>query len=151
LALDSQAGGLTLGEFSSHLTSRQNECLLGRRRMRAAISDWEQFAYRYGESDAEEFSLSQLNPGDILRVVTEHTNYLFTVIDNHEARLQCSRSDRPSGSVRISGCGFGFSHAFKPGHLFCGGRMEFTFLLNEKLTRYRTTSIRAIVHHQQRL
>jgi hypothetical protein len=27
--------------------------------------------------------------------------------------------------------------------------MEFTFFLNEKLTRYRTTSIRAIVHHQQ--
>jgi hypothetical protein len=117
--------------------------------MRAAISDWEQFAYRYGESDPEEFSLSRLNPGDVLRVVTEHTNYLFTVIDNHEARLQCSRSDRPSGSVRISGCGFGFSHAFKPGHLFCGGRMEFTFLQNQKLTRYRTTSIRAIVHHQQ--
>jgi hypothetical protein len=119
--------------------------------MRAAISDWEQFAYCYGESDAEEFPLSQLHPGDLLRVVTEHTNYLFTVVDTHEARLQCSRSDRPSGSVRISGCGFGFSHAFKPGHLFCGGRMEFTFLQNEKLTRYRTTSIRAIVHHQQRL
>jgi hypothetical protein len=118
--------------------------------MRAAISDWEQFAYRYGESDAEEFSLSQLNPGDLLRVVTEHTNYLFTVISHREASLQCSRSDRPSGSVRISGCGFGFSHAFKPGHLFCGGRMEFTFFQNEKLTRYRTTSIRAIVHHQQR-
>jgi len=119
--------------------------------MRAAISDWEQFAYRYGESDAEEFSLSQLNPGDVLRVITEHTNYLFTVTDNHEARLQCSRSDRPSGSVRISGCGFGFSHAFKPGHLFCGGRMEFTFLRNEKRTRYRTTSIQAIVHHQQKV
>jgi hypothetical protein len=118
--------------------------------MRAAISDWEQFASRYGESDAEEFSLSELNPGDVLRVVTEHTNYLFTVLDDREARLQCSRSDRPSGSVRISGCGFGFSHAFKPGHLFCGGRMEFTFLQNEKLTRYRTTSIRAIVHHQQK-
>jgi hypothetical protein len=117
--------------------------------MRVAISDWEQFAYCYGELDAEEFPLSQLSPGDVLRVVTEHTNYLFTVLDDHEASLQCSRSDRPSGSVRISGCGFGFSHAFKPGHLFCGGRMEFTFLLDKKLTRYRTTSIRAIVHQQK--
>jgi hypothetical protein len=117
--------------------------------MRAAISDWEQFASRYGESDTEEFSLSRLNPGDVLRVVTEHTNYLFTVASNCEVRLQCSRADRPSGNVRISGCGFGFSHAFKPGHLFCGGRMEFTFLRNEKLTRYRTTSIQAIVHRQQ--
>jgi hypothetical protein len=114
--------------------------------MRAAISDWEEFASRYGEADAEEFSLNRLHPGDVLRVVTEHTNYLFTVVSNHEARLQCSRADRPSGSVRISGCGFGFSHAFKPGHLFCGGRMEFTFLRNEKLMRYRTTSIQAIVH-----
>jgi hypothetical protein len=104
--------------------------------MRAAISDWEQFASRYGESDTEEFSLSRLNPGDVLRVVTEHTNYLFTVASNCEVRLQCSRADRPSGNVRISGCGFGFSHAF-------------TFLRNEKLTRYRTTSIQAIVHRQQ--
>jgi hypothetical protein len=117
--------------------------------MRATISDWEKFASHYGELDAEEFSLSRLNPGDRLRVITEHTNYLFTVASDHEVRLQCSRADRPSGSVRISGCGFGFSHAFKPGHLFCGGRMEFTFLRNEKLTRFRTTSIRAIVHHQQ--
>ncbi len=96
------------------------------------------------------FPLASSVPEMFLRVVTEHTNYLFTVLDHHEARLQCSRSDRPSGSVRISGCGFGFSHAFKPGHLFCGGRMEFTFLLDKKLTRYRTTSIRAIVHQQQK-
>jgi len=101
--------------------------------MKAAISDWEQFASRYGESDTEEFSLSRLNPGDVLRVVTEHTNYLFTVASNREVRLQCSRADRPSGNVRISG----------------GGRMEFTFLRNQKLTRYRTTSIQAIVHRQQ--
>jgi hypothetical protein len=129
--------------------SFSQEAQIAPRTMRAAISDWEQFAYCYGESAAEEFSLSRLNPGDVLRVVTEHTNYLFTVINDHEARLKCSRSDRPSGSVRISGCGFGFSHAFKPGHLFCGGRMEFTFVENDKLTRYRTTSIRAIVHRQQ--
>jgi len=129
--------------FQLYLVTINSKC------MRAAISDWEQFASRYGELDAEEFSLSRLNPGDRLRVITEHTNYLFTVASDHEMRLQCSRADRPSGSVRISGCGFGFSHAFKPGHLFCGGRMEFTFFRNEKLTRYRTTSIRAIVHHQQ--
>jgi hypothetical protein len=117
--------------------------------MRAAISDWEEFAHRYGKSDAEEFSLNRLVPGDVLRVVTEHTNYLFTVIDDNEACLQCSRSDRPSGSVRIAGCGFGFSHAFKPRHLFCGGRMEFTFLRDDKRLRFRTTSIVAIVHEQR--
>jgi hypothetical protein len=117
--------------------------------MRAAISNWEEFADRYSESDAEEFSLNQLGPGDILRVVTEHTNYLFTVINDSEARLHCSRSDRPSGTVWIAGCGFGFSHAFKPKHLFCGGRMEFTFVRDEKRLRYRTTTILAIVHEQR--
>src|ERR1700738_4651189 len=119
--------------------------------MRAAISDWEQFASHYGESDAEEFSLNRLNPGDILRVVTEHTNYLFTVVDRHEARLQCSRSDRPSGNVRISGCGFGFSHAFKPGHLFCGGRRGVTFFCKEKQTRFSGTCDSADASVQLRL
>jgi hypothetical protein len=118
--------------------------------MRAAISNWEEFALRYSKSDAEEFSLNQLGPGDVLRVVTEHTNYLFTVINDGEARLHCSRSDRPSGRVWIAGCGFGFSHAFKPRHLFCGGRMEFTFFRDDKRLRYRTTSILAIVHEQRR-
>jgi hypothetical protein len=121
------SGGFVTLYFSSSLAAIIIQAVR-RARMKAAISDWEQFASRYGESDPEEFSLSRLNPGDVLRVVTEHTNYLFTVATNSELRLQCSRSDRPSGKVRISGCGFGFSHAFKPGHLFCGGRMEFTFL-----------------------
>jgi len=119
--------------------------------MRAAISDWEEFAHRYGQSNAEEFSLNRLSPGDLLRVVTEHTNYLFTVIHDSEARLQCSRSDRPSGCVTIAGCGFGFSHAFKPGHLFCGGRMEFTFLRDDKRLRFRTTTIVAIFHEHRAL
>ena len=52
--------------------------------MRAAISDWEEFASKYAELDPEEFSLERLNPGDTLRVVTQHTNYVFTVIDRQE-------------------------------------------------------------------
>ena len=116
--------------------------------MRAAISDWEQFASKYAELDPEEFSLERLNPGDTLKVVTQHTNYVFTVIDRQEVQLQSSRSDRPSGRVRISGCGFGFCHAFKPGHLFCGGRMEFTFTRNERPARFRTTAIQTIEHRQ---
>jgi hypothetical protein len=118
--------------------------------MRPAISDWEEFASKYGESYAEEFSLQRLSPGDTLLVVTQHTNYVFTVVNRQEAQLRCSRNDRPSGRVRISGCGFGFCHAFKPGHLFCGGRMEFTFLRNKQPTRFRTTAIQAIEHRQQR-
>jgi hypothetical protein len=116
--------------------------------MRAAISDWEQFASKYGESDAEEFSLEWLHPGDTLRIVTEHTNYVFTVIDGQEVLLKCSRTDRPSGKVKICGCGFGFCHAFKAGHLFCGGRLEFTFVRNQRSTRYRTTAIQTIEHRR---
>jgi hypothetical protein len=118
-------------------------------RMRAAISDWEQFAAKYGESDAEEFSLDRLNPGDTLRIVTQHTNYVFTVINGQDVQLKCSRADRPSGRVKICGCGFGFCHAFKPGYLFCGGRLEFTFLRNDRPTRFRTTAIQTIEHRQQ--
>jgi hypothetical protein len=116
--------------------------------MKAAIADWEQFVSRYAESSIDEFVLEQLRPGDTLRVATEHTDYVFTMDDDEQTRLSCSRADRPSGTVHISGCGFAFCHAFKPGHLFCGGRMEFTFLRGERPTRYRTTSIQSIVHEQ---
>ena len=68
--------------------------------MRAAISDWEEFALRYGASDPEEFSLNQLGPGDVLRVVTEHTNYLFTVITDSEAACNVHV---PTGHPEVSG------------------------------------------------
>jgi hypothetical protein len=116
--------------------------------MRAAISDWEEFASRFGDADVAEFSLDRLRPGDTLRVVTQHTRYLFSVSAEERVFLECSRVDRPKGQVRISGCGFAFSHAFKPGHLFCGGRMEFTILLGSPPTRFRTTAIEEIVHHR---
>jgi hypothetical protein len=79
-------------------------------------------------------------------VVTDHTDYVFEIVEGAEAQLRCSRPDRPTGRVRISGCGFAFSTTFKPGRLFCGGRLEFTFLRNDIPARYRTTSINAIVH-----
>ena len=103
----------------------------------------------YGESDVEEFPLERLNPGDTLRIVTQHTNYVFTVVSAQEVQLNCSRADRPSGRVKICGCGFGFCHAFKPGHLFCVARMAFTFVRNHRPTRYRTTAIKTIEHRQR--
>jgi hypothetical protein len=116
--------------------------------MRAAISDWEDFASKYAGAEVAEFALDRLRPGDTLRVVTQHTRYTFSVTSQEEVHLNCSRADRPQGPVRISGCGFAFSHAFKPGHLFCGGRMEFTFLRDQRPTRFRTTAIEEISLHQ---
>jgi hypothetical protein len=119
--------------------------------MRLAISDWEQFVSEYADVDAAEFALERLQPGDTLRVVTQHTRYTFRVASLKSVQLECSRSDRPQGPVQISGCGFAFSHAFKPGHLFCGGRMEFTFFRDQRPTRFRTTAIEEIVHEQKRV
>ena len=108
------------------------------------IADWETFVARH--SGRAEFDLGLVQPGDTLRVVTDHTDYVFEIVEGAEAQLRCSRPDRPTGRVRISGCGFAFSTTFKPGRLFCGGRLEFTFLRNDMPARYRTTSINAIVH-----
>jgi hypothetical protein len=108
------------------------------------IADWETFVARH--SGRAEFDLGLVQPGDTLRVVTDHTDYVFEIVEGAEAQLRCSRPDRPTGRVRISGCGFAFSTTFKPGRLFCGGRLEFTFLRNDIPARYRTTSINAIVH-----
>ena len=108
------------------------------------IADWETFVARH--SGRAEFDLGSVRPGDTLRVVTDHTDYVFEIVEGTEAQLWCSRPDRPTGRVRISGCGFAFSTTFKPGRLFCGGRLEFTFVRNDIPARYRTTSINAIVH-----
>jgi hypothetical protein len=122
--------------------------MIEKARMRAAISDWEEFASKFGDAEVAEFPLDRLRPGDTLRVVTQHTRYIFSVTTEERVFLECSRGDRPAGQVRISGCGFAFSHAFKPGHLFCGGRMEFTILRNSPPVRFRTTAIEEIVHQR---
>ena len=108
--------------------------------------DWQRFVERYTDERRDELDLTLVRPGDTLRVITGHTDYLFEMIDQQEAELRCSRSDRPTGRVRIAGCGFAFATTFKPRYLFCGGRLEFTFLRDKKPTRFRTTSIHAIVH-----
>jgi len=108
--------------------------------------DWQRFVEKYGDEQRDELDLMSVRPGDTLRVITDHTDYLFEMIDQQEAELRCSRSDRPAGRVRIAGCGFAFATTFKPRHLFCGGRLEFTFFRDRTPTRFRTTSIHAIVH-----
>ncbi|MBV9490023.1 MAG: hypothetical protein JO069_09910 [Verrucomicrobia bacterium] len=108
--------------------------------------DWEAFISRQAESDGDELDLGTVCPGDVLRVITTHTNYVFRIINGQEALLSCSRADRPTGQVRIAGCGYSFSSTFKPRRIFCGGHLEFTFLRESKPIRYRTTSIQTIEH-----
>lgn len=109
--------------------------------MIAAIPDWEQFASEH--PDSGDFPLKCLKQGDILEVSTGNTKYKFSVQEEH-ALLTSSQPNRPRGVAWISGCGFAFSHAFKPGYLFCGGSLEFIFLRDGKRTRFRTTTIRSI-------
>ena len=74
-----------------------------------------------------EIDLTQLLPGDRLRIVTLHTNYDLEIIEGRIAELKCDRADRPSGRVQIQGCTFGMSSTIKPDALFSGGNLEFTF------------------------
>jgi hypothetical protein len=113
------------------------------------ISDWESFVQSHSDDISEELDLDSVRPGDTLRVVTDHTDYVFEIVEGSEAELHTSRLDRPTGRVRIAGCGFAFSTTFKPRRLFCGGRLEFTFLRDAEPARFRTTSINAIFHSHQ--
>jgi hypothetical protein len=95
---------------------------------------------RYGD----EFDLSHLSAGHVLKVVTQHTDYLFTIIEGREAELLCSHPDRPKGRVRLMGCTFGRSSSIKPDYLFCGGNLEFTYDRDGVPMTHITTTIREI-------
>lgn len=112
--------------------------------------DWETFISRQAALPEDEFDLETVRPGDLLRVVTAHTRYVFRIINGQDAMLSCSRADRPEGQVRIAGCGYSFSTTFKPRRLFCGGHLEFIFVRGSTPTRFRTTSIQIIEHCQHR-
>jgi len=104
--------------------------------------DWLARIKANAENGDDEFDLSQLEPGDLLRIVTEHTRYDFVFVAGRDADLRTGREDRPHGRVRIMGCTFGSSTAIKPGHLFCGGRLEFTF--DDGAATYLTSAIKEI-------
>lgn len=125
-------------------------CLWYRVRNALVTEDWEDFISRQATLPEDEFDLETVRPGDLLRVITAHTKYVFRIIDGQDAMLSCSRADRPEGQVRIAGCGYSFSTTFKPRRLFCGGHLEFIFVHGSKPTRFRTTSIQIIEHCQHR-
>ena len=103
---------------------------------------WFEAVRRSAEEPGDEFDLSQLQPGDRLRIVTKNTTYIFLIEHDREARLEPGRADRPAGRVLLQGCAFGDSASIKPDHLFCGGSLEFTFDAG-RMTQ-RTSPIREI-------
>ena len=104
--------------------------------------DWLSYVKENGNANGVEFDLRQLRAGDVLRVVTDHTTYVFRMLSAQGAILQTGRDDRPSGKVRIMGCTFGQSSSIKPDHLFCGGNLK--FVCDEGRMTHSTTRIRAI-------
>lgn len=90
------------------------------------------------------FDLHQLAAGDLLRIVTARTTYVFRVLDPkmRDCVVESDRPGRPTGPARIMGCTIGLSSTIKPWHLFCGGNLEFTHSNGERV--HTTTAIRAI-------
>jgi len=62
-------------------------------------TDWESFISQNAEHTADELELQTLATGDTLRIVTEHTHYVFRMLDSREAELEVSRTDAPSQTV----------------------------------------------------
>ena len=110
------------------------------------MPDWLSVVHEHADSADAEFELDRLRPGDRLDVVTRHTTYCFSLVTDRDADLDTGRVDRPSGRVHLQGCRFGDSSSIKPGHLFCGGCLEFNFICNGARMEHRTTPIREIRH-----
>lgn len=104
---------------------------------------WQEFLKSHSALGMPEIDLSTMQPGDRLIVETLHTRYGFTWNNDGAVALVCNRTDRPSGPVRIEGCGFGQSSSIKPGQIFCGGNLE--YLSDAGRMRNRTTAIRSLV------
>lgn len=104
--------------------------------------DWLEHLKEHTTREHAELDLTQLQPGDIVRVITGHTIYQLEIVEGRRAQLTTSRKDRPSGLVQIHGCTFGMSSTIKPDALFCGGNLEFTF--DDGKFVHTTTSIRGL-------
>lgn len=111
-------------------------------------NDWMQLLKHHVDEPPPEIDLQQLLPGDRLRVITLNTTYDLLIIEGRKAQLETGRDDRPSGLVQINGCTFGMSSTIKPGALFSGGNLEFTF--EDGRMRHTTTAIRELHWLRQR-
>jgi hypothetical protein len=108
------------------------------------MADFGSFVKAGSDELGDQFDLRELQSGDEFRVVTQNTEYVFTMLDDRSAELTCSRFDRPNTRVKIMGCTFGQSSSIKPDHLFCGGNLEFTYELDGQAMTHTTTAIKSI-------
>jgi hypothetical protein len=109
------------------------------------VNDWLRYIKSKENRLGDELDLAELGPGDLLKVVTRHAEYLLTIVKGREAVLRCSEPNRPKGPVRIMGCTFGRSSSIKPDHLFCGGNLELSYRLEGAAMTHRTTAIKEIL------
>jgi hypothetical protein len=119
-------------------------CGLSGLRLAEGVDDWLHFVKSSRGKLGDELDLSQLKPGDLLKIITRNSEYLLTIGKRREAILDCSQPGRPSGRVRIMGCTFGRSSSIKPDHLFCGGNLELTYQADGVPMTHRTTAIKEI-------
>ena len=108
------------------------------------MDDWVQYLRSNEGNLGDELELSQLESGDVLRIVTVNSEYFLTIVKGREANLVCAQPGRPEGSVSIMGCTFGLSSSIKPEHLFCGGNLELSYQRQGKSMTHTTTAIREI-------
>jgi hypothetical protein len=108
------------------------------------MDDWLHYVKSTKGRLGDELDLSQLNPGDLLKVVTRNSEYLLAIVKGRDAILTCEQPGRPAGRVRIMGCTFGRSSSIKPDHLFCGGNLELSYRLKGAAMTHRTSAIKEI-------
>jgi hypothetical protein len=114
------------------------------------MDDWLRYVKSTKGKLGDELDLSELKPGDLLKVVTRNSEYLLTVLKGRDAILTCPQPGRPEGRVRIMGCTFGRSSSIKPDHLFCGGNLELRYRLAGESMTHTTTAIKEIHLRRQR-
>ena len=114
------------------------------------MDDWLRYIKSKEGKLGDELDLTQLKPGDILKVITRNSEYLLTLREGRDADLVCKKLGRPSGRVRILGCTFGRSSSIKPDHLFCGGNLELSYRADDAPMTHRTTAIKEIQLRRRR-
>lgn len=107
-------------------------------------SDWLTRLQEHANSPHDEFDLTVLRPGDVLRINTRNTLYTFRIIGDRVALMETNRENRPIGRVKIMGCTFGLSSTISPNHLFCGGNLELSLLEKDVRMTHTTSAIRWI-------
>ena len=109
------------------------------------MNDWLRYIKSTEGRLGHELELSELRPGDVLKVITLHADYVLTIVKGRDAILKCSEPGRPEGLVQITGCTFGRSSSIKPDHLFCGGNLELSYRRDGAPMVHRTTAIQEIL------